>query len=143
MTAFKTRADIAHLGATGYELDATFFTDEDRAAVKAQIEEYKEIEDLIIEGDLYRIDNPKYSNFFSCAVVSKDKSRALLTCYRRMLKINTGTHRVRMQGLDPKKKYFVRELGIILSGSTAMSVGIVPAFARNDFSSVTYHFEEK
>ena len=48
-----------------------------------------------------------------------------------------------MQGLDPKKKYFVRELGIILSGSTAMSVGFVPKFEREDFASVTFHFEEK
>jgi hypothetical protein len=48
-----------------------------------------------------------------------------------------------MQGLDPKKKYFVRELGIILSGSTAMSVGFVPPFAPCDFASATYHFEEK
>lgn len=143
MTSFKTRADIAHLGATGYELDATYFTDEDRDAVRAQIEEYKEIEDLVIEGDLYRIDNPKEGNYFSCAVVAKDKSRALLTCYRRMFKLNTGSHRVRMQGLDPKKKYFVRELGIILSGSTAMSVGFVPKFEREDFASVTFHFEEK
>ena len=143
MTSFKTRADIAHLGATGYELDATYFTDEDRDAVRAQIEEYKEIEDLVIEGDLYRIDNPKEGNYFSCAVVAKDKSRALLTCYRRMFKLNTGSHRVRMQGLDPKKKYFVRELGIILSGSTAMSVGFVPKFERGDFASVTFHFEEK
>ncbi len=143
ITPFKTRADIAHLGATGYELDTTLFTDEDRAAVKAQVEEYLKMEELILRGDLYRIDNTMESNYFSEAIVSKDKKQALLTCYRSLNRINAGIYRVRMRGLDPNKKYYVPELEMILSGSTLMSVGLVPNFAREDFTTVTYHFEEK
>jgi alpha-galactosidase len=143
ITPFATRADIAHLGATGYELDTTVFTDEDREMVRRQIADYREIEDLVINGDLYRIDNPWYSNFFSEAVVSKDKKRAFLICYRRLNKPNRGVHRVKMAGLDPKKKYYVVELGIILDGQTLMNVGIVPDYKREDFTSVVYHFEEK
>lgn len=143
ITPFKTRADIAHLGATGYELDTTVFTDEDRDAVRAQIKEYKEIEDLVLRGDLYRIDNPWYSNYFSEAIVSKEKDSAMLVCYRRLYKRGRDNYRVRMQGLDPKKKYFVRELGLILEGSTLMNVGIAPKFPAGDFHSLVYHFEEK
>ena len=142
-TPFSTRADIAHLGATGYELDTTVFTDEDRDMVRAQIKDYLEKEDLVLNGDLYRIDNPKYSNYFSFAVVAKDKKNAFLTCYRRLHKRNIGVHTVRMAGLDPKKKYFVPELGIILEGSTIMNAGIIPTFKPEDFTSVVYHFEEK
>ena len=142
-TPFSTRADIAHLGATGYELDTTVFTDAERDMVRGQIADYRVTEDLVLNGDLYRIDNPRYTNYFSFAVVAKDKKNAFLTCYRRLHKRNIGVHRVRMAGLDPKKKYFVPELGIIAEGSTFMNVGIVPSFKPNDFSSVVYHFEEK
>ena len=143
ITSFDVRADIAHLGATGYELDTTVFTDEDREMVKKQIADYRRIEDLVINGDLYRIDNPWYGNFFSEAVVSKDKKSAFLVCYRRLNKRGKGVHRVKMAGLDPKKKYYIPELEMILEGATLMNVGLAPDYPNGDFASVMFHFEEK
>ncbi|MBQ4043803.1 MAG: alpha-galactosidase, partial [Clostridia bacterium] len=140
---FATRADIAHLGATGYELDTTTFTDEDRAAAAKQTEEYRACQDLILSGDLYRIDNPAEGNFFTEAVVAKDKSEAILVCYRRMGSVNNEIKRIRMQGLDPHKNYYVRELDRTLSGAALMNAGLVPKFAKGDFLSVKYHFEER
>ena len=101
------------------------------------------MEDLVLNGDLYRLDNPFESNFFSFAIVSKDKSAAHLTCYRSILHCDPETHRVIMQGLDEKKEYYVPELNIIVHGSTLMNVGIPVKFRANDFVTVTYTFEEK
>ena len=140
---FATRGDIAHLGATGYELDTTVFTDEDRAAVKAQIEEYRRMERLVLEGDLYRIDNPYTSNYFAFAIVSKDKSSAYLTCYRSLHHCNREVHRVVMQGLDRTKEYYVPEMKLIVHGSVLCSVGIPVHFAKADFTTKVFHFEEK
>ncbi|MBE6537398.1 MAG: alpha-galactosidase [Ruminococcaceae bacterium] len=142
-TKFDTRGDIAHLGATGYELDTTVFTDENRAQVKAQIQKYKGMEELVLTGDLYRLDDPFNSNYFAFAIVSKDKSTAHLTCYRSLLHCNDHSHRVIMQGLDEKKEYYIPELNIIVHGSTLMSVGIPVPFAKGDFQTKTYTFEEK
>ncbi len=77
-TPFATRAIIAQLGATGYELDTTTFTDQDRAEVAKQTAEYRDIQDLILTGDLYRTDNPMTSNFFTWTIVSKDKNEAIV-----------------------------------------------------------------
>lgn len=143
VTKFDTRGDIAHLGATGYELDTTVFTDDDRAKVKKQIEKYKAMEELVLEGDLYRLDDPFNSNFFSFAIVSKDKSSAHLTCYRSIYHCNPHVHRVIMQGLDENKEYYIPELNIIVHGSTLMSVGIPVKFPDSDFMTLTYTFEEK
>ena len=143
VTKFDTRGDIAHLGATGYELDTTVFTDNDRAAVRDQIKKYKNMETLVLEGDLYRLDNPFDSSFFSFAIVSKDKAAAHLTCYRSIYHCNCEAHRVIMQGLDDKKEYYVPELNLIVHGSTLMSVGIPVKFKDHDFATVTYTFEEK
>ena len=142
-TKLATRGDIAHLGATGYELDTTVFTDDDRAAVKAQIEAYKRMERLVLEGDLYRIENPYTSNYFSFMIVSKDKSQAHLTCYRSLNHCNPAPHRVIMQGLDENKQYYIPELNLILHGSVLMSVGIVVNFGKGDFETKVYHLEEK
>ena len=143
VTDMKTRADVAHLGATGYELDASAFTDEDRETVRRQILEYKETESLILEGDLYRTDDPMNSNYFGFTLVSKDKSRGEMTVYRRMGRPNDEIKRFRPRGLSEAKRYFVPELGFILSGSTLMNVGILPEFERGDFKTLKYHFEEK
>ena len=139
-TPFSTRADIAHLGATGYELDTTTFTEKDKAEVKKQTEEYRQIQHLILEGDLYRIDDPHKSNFFSEAVVSKDKREAILVCYRRLGSVNNEIYRIRVAGLEPTLRYRVPELNLTLSGEVLMSVGVVPHFANGDFTTVKYHF---
>ncbi len=142
-TCMQTRGDIAHLGATGYELDSSSFTDADRDAVRAQVKEYKEWnEQLVLTGDLYRIENPFGSNFFAQAVVSKDKSRAVLVCYRRMGSCNNEMKHIVMRGLDENKRYRVYELDGVFSGKTLMRVGVVPQFTVGDFKTVKYHFEE-
>lgn len=141
-TPFETRAIIAHLGATGYELDSTRFTEEEKAAVKRQTEAYKKSEDLVLTGDLYRIDSPFETEFFTEAIVAKDKSKAELICYRRFSSINNEIKRVKMAGLDPQATYRLEEKGIVAKGSTFMNVGFAPDFPRHDFYALKYHFTE-
>ncbi|MBE6685935.1 MAG: alpha-galactosidase [Ruminococcaceae bacterium] len=137
----KTRADIAHLGATGYELDPTLFTDEDKDAVKAQISAYRELSRLILDCDLYRTENPFEGNFFGFNLVSKDKSESVFTCYRRL----NGEETVKLVypgGLDPEKKYYIPERNVTLSGSTIMNAGLEPYFPHHDFATDVIHFKE-
>ncbi|MBQ8381330.1 MAG: alpha-galactosidase [Clostridia bacterium] len=143
VTPMRTRADIAHLGATGYELDTTVFTDKDRDEVKRQVAEYHKMEDLVLDGDLYRIEDPTKTNFFSFAIVSPDKSRAHLTCYRSKGQPNPEPHIVKMAGLDENKLYFIPELNLMLHGSTLMNVGFAVNFNKGDFMTRTFNFEEK
>ncbi len=140
--SFNTRAMIAHLGPTGYELDASKFTDEDRARVKAEVEEYNSISDLVLNGDLYRIDDPFKSNFFTVCVVSKDKSEGEMIAYRRLCNATHEIKRVKAAGLAPDKKYYVPELDKTLYGSTLMNVGWTPRYPSGDFSCIKYHFKE-
>ena len=142
VTPMATRADIAHLGATGYELDTSHFSEKDRAMVYRQVEEYHEMEELILNGDLYRTENPMESNYFGFMVVSKDKTEAVLTAYRRMGSVNNEVKILKVAGLDADKIYYVSGLDLILKGSTLMNVGIVPKFATGDFMTVKYWFRE-
>ena len=142
VTPMKTRADIAHLGATGYELDTTVFTKEELEEISSQVEEYKRTEHLILQGDLYRIDDPFDGNFFTEMVVSKDKCEALVCIYRRHTNANPEIKRVRPCGLDKSKIYKVVERDIVASGATLMNVGIAIKFKNEDFTTVVYHIRE-
>ncbi len=140
-TEFKTRTDIAQLGATGYELDLSKLSENELSEIKKNTEDYRSYEDIILNGDLYRLDDPNTSEFFSEMMVSKDKSSAVLTAYRRLLRPNAEVKRIKMRGLDKDKKYYVAELGGTFSGSTLMNVGIQlkDRFPRYDFSSFKFH----
>ncbi len=142
-SSYATRANIAHLGATGYELDTTKWNDDDRKEVVREIEQYKEMEDLVLNGDLYRIDDPNKSNYFSFNIVSKDKKKAVLTCYRRLCGANVMYKIVKVKGLDPNKKYFVRELNLTLTGDVLINKGIATNFAsQQDFQGIVFHIDE-
>ena len=142
ITDMKTRTDIAHLGPTGYELDSSSFTDEDRDGIRQAVAEFRAMEDLMRTGDLYRTENPFDSNYFGFAVISKDKSAGFLTAYRRLKKANDEVKFLKVRGLDEKKNYYVPELDQTLSGATLMGVGLPASFKGCDFRTVKYHFTE-
>lgn len=142
VTSMETRSNIAHLGATGYELDPTQFSNEDKEQIKYQIDVYHKMQNLILEGDLYRLNTPN-DNEFSFLVVSKDKSNAELLCYRRNGGPGKEIYRVRVKGLSDEKNYYVPELNATLSGRTLSCVGIPVAFKYGDYMTAKYHFVEK
>lgn len=141
-TPFNSRADIAHLGATGYELDTTKFSDEIKAQVKEQVKAYKEMEDLVLFGDLYRLDCMQNGNYFAEQIVSKDKSKSHITVMRAMAFPNFAVYRIYPKGLDANAKYFIKEENITLSGSTIMNVGLVVKMDSGDFITKTYSLKK-
>ena len=98
---------------------------------------------LVLEGDLYRLNNPFESNYFAFALVSKDKSEAHLTCYRSLNHCNAHAHRIVMKGLDENKRYYIPERDLTAHGSTLMNVGLVISFEKSDFATTTLTFKER
>lgn len=142
MTPFATRGAIASLGATGYELDLSKLTAEEKIQVRAQIENYKAIDDIVLEGDLYRLCDPYAGNYFCEMAVSKDKTRAYLVG-EQFRGEPCGHDRVlRLRGLDAYKIYVVAELNIAASGAALMRAGILlPRLA--DCGAWIWHISEK
>lgn len=140
-TPFASRADIAHLGATGYELDPARTSAEDLAQIPAQVAAYHEIEDLILEGDLYRLSSTLDSNFFIEEVVAKDKSRAVITAMRGLVIANDEIHHMYPRGLEEDALYRIPELELTLHGSTIMHAGLKLNFPKTDFATFVWHLE--
>ncbi|MBQ8320699.1 MAG: DUF4838 domain-containing protein [Clostridia bacterium] len=140
ITSLATRGNIARLGAFGYELDTSSLSKEEIQEVKAQVQEYKREEELILNGDLYRLNSPFEGNLFAVEVVSKDKKKATLTVMKPISVHNDDTLRIYPKGLNEGDRYEVKELGLIRSGATLMGVGLSVNLPKRDFESVVYHF---
>lgn len=140
-TPFATRGAIASLGATGYELDPSKLTEEEKKETKAQIEAYKRISELVLKGDLYRLSSPFTENYFCEMLVSKDKTTAYLVGERFHGDPNDYMRILRLNGLDDRKTYRIEELGFTASGKALRTVG-VPFPRLSDFGGWTWHLTE-
>lgn len=107
MTPISTRANVAHFGTFGYELDLNKLTEKERELVREQIKFMKEYREVIQFGDFYRLVSPFDSNFLCWMVVSHDKKTALVGWYKVLNEVNGPYRRVRLQGLNPEFCYKV------------------------------------
>lgn len=140
-TPMHTRGVIASLGPTGYELDLSKLTGEEKQQVAEQIAHYKKIADLILAGDSYRLCDPFQSNYFCQMIVSKEKTRAYV-CGECILGVPCAyDQRVRLTGLAPEKMYHIEELNVTASGRALTQAGLLlPKLP--DFGAWTWHIEE-
>ncbi len=105
------RAATAIFGHLGIEWDLRSAGPDDLSELSEWIAFYKANRDLLLNGDLVRLDFPDPA-LTSFGVVSHDKSRAIFS------RSAVGTYetallgRVRFPGLDPDRRYLVRPAGI-------------------------------
>ncbi len=144
VTPFATRGHVALAGTFGYELDITKIPEADRAMIPQQVEMYHKYNDLVREGDYYRIASFRENHQFDCyAVVAKDKSEALVTFVQVMNRPNQHSRRIRLSGLDPKKQYHLEGEERCYYGDTLMNAGIQVQNPWGDYTSLLMHFVEK
>ncbi|MDO5549389.1 MAG: alpha-galactosidase [Eubacteriales bacterium] len=107
-TPIETRANVAHFGTFGYELDLNKLTEEEREKVRQQIQFMKDYREVIQFGTFYRLISPfENTNFAAWMVVSEDKKTALVGYYKILNEVNGPYHRVKLCGLDPDAAYCV------------------------------------
>ena len=134
VTDFSSRTDIASLGATGYELDPRSLTKEEIETIKRDTFAYKEREDLILDGDLYRLSYPVGGKLFAEQIVSKNKKESYIVVMRPLCQANGNAERIYPRGICADKLYRIEELGgLILHGSTIMNAGLLINFEQGDF----------
>ncbi len=140
VTDFAARTALASLGATGYELDPRKLTPEEISRIRRDTEHYRSIQDLILQGDLYRLNDPAAGNLFAEQIVSADKKTSLLVALRPLCVGNGTAIRVYPQGLAPEAVYRVEELGgLTLHGDTLMHLGVLLDFDQGDFKTKILH----
>jgi alpha-galactosidase len=124
ITPLATRANVAHFGTFGYELDLNKLTEEEREQVRQQIAFMKEYRAVLQFGDFYRLRSPYEGNFTAWMAVSPDRKTALVGWYRLLSEVNGPFRRVKLQGLDPELCYRV-DGGEAHYGDELMNLGLL------------------
>ena len=148
-TPFGTRAAVAMAGTFGYELDPAKLTEEERKEVGKQIAFFHRIEDLVREGDYYRLSGMENCRFTAWQSVSADRERSLFTLVLTEPEGNPVPLHVRLKGLDPAQRYRLavteytgclyrgeEKLPELLSGAALMYGGLTFPRLYGDYPSV-------
>ncbi len=137
---FETRGYVALAGTFGYELDITRISQEDRGRIAGQVEMYHKYNELVRTGDHYRLTSYRENGLNdSWMVVSKDRSKALVTYIKVMARPFKRSVVLKLDGLDPNKDYRIscdKDVlctdagerggnGFTLRGDTLMNAGIL------------------
>ena len=154
VTPFETRGYVALSGTFGYELDVTRIPEADRQMIPKQTAMYHKYNDLVREGDYYRVASYQTNREWDCwESVAKDRSEALVTLVQVLNHANLKPRIVKLKGLDPNKTYSLRYFDIntgeeekdelVLGGDTLMYAGINMTGSYNgDFRARLLHLKE-
>ena len=148
-TPFGTRAAVAMAGTFGYELDPAKLSEEERREVGRQIAFFHRVEDLIREGDYYRLGTMEMKRFTAWQFVSEDKKQSLFTLVLTEPEGNPLPLHVRLKGLNPEKRYHLaaaeyagclyrgdEKLPDVLSGAALMYGGLTLPRLYGDYPAV-------
>ena len=152
----KFRFDVAMSGRLGMEMQPEDMTEADKEFTQRAIQAYKGIRPIVQFGDLYRLISP-YENkgVASLMYVAPEKDRAVFYAYKKNHFINMTIPNVKMNGLDPQKKYQLIDLtplsknkpcslhNKIISGKILMEKGIaLQTLLKNEYSSIALELQE-
>lgn len=141
ITPFETRGHVAMSGTFGYELDVTKISDDDKYAIKEQIEEFNKYNPLVRTGDYYRIGDPFANDRFDAwQFVAKDKSETLLEYVKVLKEPSVFLHRVKLKGLEKGCYYRHEQTGRVYSAELLMNSGFDIPSLWGDFRSFIAHF---
>ena len=136
VTPFETRGHVALAGTFGYELDITKISQEERDMIPAQVAMYHRYNDLIREGDYYRLASWSENGEYDCwQVAAKNGSEILVTFVQVLGRPNYHSRRVHLQGLDPDGIYRVADTNQIYGGDALMYAGLPVENPWGDFRS--------
>ncbi|MFI3318259.1 MAG: alpha-galactosidase [Rikenellaceae bacterium] len=140
-SSIKFRFDLSMSERLGIELLPAKLTPAELDWTRRAVAEYKKIRPIVQFGDLYRLNSP-YSDddFAALSYVGEDLNKAVIFAYSIDYHHKDEYLIVKAQGLDPQKRYTIREIlpvevggkpryttslnGKTLSGDFLMKVGI-------------------
>ena len=112
----KYRTDVAMMGKMGYDIVVSKLDEKELQFSQQALLNYKAISDVVWHGDLYRLVNPREKPFASLMFVNENKTKAVvfsyLTSFRHTNTPASGMP-VRLKGLNPEKKYSIKEINLI------------------------------
>ena len=112
-TSIKFRADVASMCKLGFDLGLKELSSDELAYCQIAVNNWKRLSSAIMDGDQYRLVSPYQSNHMAVNYVSKDRQKAVLFAYDIHPRFQEKLLNVKLQGLDPFKRYKVTEINLM------------------------------
>ena len=141
VTSMHTRGVAAMSGTFGYELNPALLNAKEKAEIRAQLAQYREYQELIREGDYYRLSNPFQDNFAAWMVVSDDRSKALVSVIRLTAEANPPAAYVTLKGIEEDAFYREKTTGKVYPGAALMEAGILLPAAVSEYEAYQIELE--
>lgn len=133
---------MALAGTFGYELDVTKLAKEEQDAICSQVDCYHRYNELIRNGDYYRLPSVAEGKNYDCyMVVSKDKKEALISFVRVTTHLSRWNERIYCRGLDEGILYSLSDRDMVLTGSVLMNAGIEVMGADGEYQGKLIYLE--
>ncbi len=122
----KFRTDVAMMGKLGFDIDVAKLEPEELAFCQDAILNYKAQSEVLWHGDLYRINDPWEHPYASVLAVDQSKTRAVSYNYvvTNRFDFSYSFGPIKLQGLDPTKKYRLKELNVFPGTKTTLDESV-------------------
>ena len=135
--SIKFRTDVASMCKLGFDLGLKELSADELRYCQEAVANWKRLQPVILDGSQYRLVSPYESNHMAVNYVDADARKAVLFAYDLYPRYQEKLLPVKLQGLDPHKRYKVEEInlmpevestlpanGKVLSGDYLMKVGL-------------------
>lgn len=135
--SIKFRTDVASMCKLGFDLGLKELSADELLYCQEAVANWKRLQPVILDGSQYRLVSPYESNHMAVNYVDADARKAVLFAYDLYPRYQEKLLPVKLQGLDPHKRYKVEEInlmpevestlpanGKVLSGDYLMKVGL-------------------
>ena len=111
--SLKFRTDVAMMCKLGYDIDVSKMTPDEQQFSRQAVQEYKRLNPVIQQGDLFRLRSPYEGNQVALVYVDEAQRHAVAFGYNLHTRFHEAVFSVKFQGLDPGKRYRVAEINLM------------------------------
>ena len=119
-TSVKFCTDVASMCKLGFDIDLKTMDKADYAYTQGAVANWRRLEDVILNGELYRLVSPYESNHAAVNYVSQDKSKGVVFAYDLHPRTHEPVRNVKLQGLDANRMYTVKEINLMPDTKSAL-----------------------
>ena len=104
----------------GFDIGLKDLNKDELAFCQTAVANWKRLQNVILDGEQYRLVSPYETNHMALNYVSKDTNKAVLFAYDIHPRFSEKLFKVKLQGLNPNKKYKVEEINLMPSAKSGM-----------------------
>lgn len=97
----------------GFDISLKELSADELAYCQQAVANWKRLQPAVMDGDQYRLVSPYETNHAAVEYVDKSKNTAVLFAYDLSPRFQEKLKTVKLQGLQPDKKYLVEEINLM------------------------------